>query len=126
MHPAPLHPDFIFVLLQVPTTESVEEAARALLRHLDTYPFGQVQVLVPHRSVQYDRAASLTGAEQGLAHMLGEGLTNKEIASRLKRSPDTVSSRLKRLYKKIEVKNRAEAVAYSIRSKTYPYGSNLP
>jgi len=58
---------------------------------------------------------SLTDREQEILQMIGEGLTNAEIAARLFIGETTVRTHLQRLLYKLQLKNRAEAIAYSQR-----------
>ena len=53
----------------------------------------------------------LTRRERQILALLGEGLGNKEIGVRLRVSPNTVTSHLKRLYAKLRVSNRAQAAS---------------
>jgi two-component system nitrate/nitrite response regulator NarL len=48
----------------------------------------------------------LTTRERQIIHVLAEGLTNKEIARRLKLAEGTVKVHLHRIYQKLEVANR--------------------
>ena len=47
--------------------------------------------------------------------LLGEGLVNKEIGVRLGVSEHTVKTHLAAVYEKLDVSNRAEAVATGLR-----------
>ena len=51
----------------------------------------------------------LTEREKQILRLVCDGLTNAEIALRLGISPETVKSELKRIFHKIEVKNRTQA-----------------
>jgi len=62
---------------------------------------------------------SLTTRESGILALLSEGLSNKEIADRVKISYDTVRAHLRHIYEKLHVRSRTEAV------KTYLKSSNL-
>ena len=52
--------------------------------------------------------ASLTPAEQDVVRLLGEGMTNKEIAARLFISPRTVQAHLTHVYTKLDVTSRVQ------------------
>jgi DNA-binding NarL/FixJ family response regulator len=58
---------------------------------------------------------ALSERETEVLHLLGEGLTNTEIASRLFISESTVRTYLRRLLEKLHLKNRGEAIAYAAR-----------
>jgi len=58
-----------------------------------------------------DPFSSLTAREQELLASLSRGLTNQQIAGDLSISLNTVKFHLKNLYGKLDVKNRAQAVA---------------
>lgn len=49
---------------------------------------------------------SLTTHEISVARLVGEALTNHQIASRLHISPHTVNFHLRRIYSKIEIHSR--------------------
>jgi DNA-binding CsgD family transcriptional regulator len=51
---------------------------------------------------------ALTDSEAAIAILVGEGLTNAEIAARLFISPRTVEANLTRIYRKMEVSSRAQ------------------
>ena len=58
----------------------------------------------------------LTRRELEVLHLLGEGLSNREIAERLFISPKTAEHHVSRIYGKLGVKSRAEAAAYAVRN----------
>lgn len=58
---------------------------------------------------------SLSAREIEVLHLVGEGLTNTEIGSRLFICESTVRTYLRRLLEKLHLRNRAEAVAYDCR-----------
>jgi len=58
---------------------------------------------------------ALTEREKQILRLVCDGLSNAEIADRLSISPETVKSELKRIFRKIEVKNRTQAAVLLIR-----------
>lgn len=52
----------------------------------------------------------LTNREMEVLHLISKGLSNKEIGKTLFVSNNTVKTHLLRTYKKLEVKNRIQAV----------------
>ena len=59
---------------------------------------------------------TLSTREAEVLQLLGEGLTNTEIARRLFIGESTVRTYLRRLLDKLHLKNRAEAIAYAART----------
>ncbi len=59
--------------------------------------------------------ANLTPQELRVLRLVGQGLSNEEIARRTSISASTVRSHLKRLYRKLRLHSRAEAVSYAAR-----------
>ncbi len=58
----------------------------------------------------------LTEREREVLMLVSEGATNREIAARLVISEHTVSFHVRNILAKLHLKNRAQAVAYAIRS----------
>ena len=58
---------------------------------------------------------SLSAREMDVLHLVREGLTNTEIGNRLFIGESTVRTYLRRLLDKLQLRNRAEAVAYATR-----------
>ena len=54
---------------------------------------------------------SLTVSERKVAHLVAEGLINREVARRLHVSPHTVNTHLRRVFEKLVVSNRVELAA---------------
>jgi DNA-binding NarL/FixJ family response regulator len=57
----------------------------------------------------------LSERERAIIGLMGRGLTNKQIAIRLRIAPETVKSHVKHLYTKLSVGNRIEAVTLASR-----------
>jgi two-component system response regulator DesR len=64
-------------------------------------------VFAPQRDAP---AALLTDREREVLDLIAQGATNPEIASRLYLSPHTVKEHTSSMYRKLKVRNRAEAV----------------
>jgi DNA-binding CsgD family transcriptional regulator len=62
----------------------------------------------------------LTNRENELLDLIAGGLTNREISDCLSISESTVENHIHHIYEKLEISNRAQAVAYFFRSKTIP------
>ena len=54
--------------------------------------------------------ASLSTRERAIVLLMGHGLTNKMIARQLRIAPETVKSHAKRIFLKLTVQSRAQAV----------------
>ncbi len=63
---------------------------------------------------------SLSPREREVLALIGEGLTTSEIAEKLVVSPGSVSTYIHRLIEKLHLKNKAEAMVYSLRHTTRP------
>jgi LuxR family maltose regulon positive regulatory protein len=70
---------------------------------------------LPSPSMMDDLAVLLTLREQEVLHLLGEHLTNQEIAARLCISSETVKRHSSSIFRKLDVKNRRAAALYARR-----------
>lgn len=59
---------------------------------------------------------ALSKREREVLRLLGEGLTNDQIAKRLFISPKTAEHHVGRIYRKLDLRTRAEAAAYAVRT----------
>jgi DNA-binding NarL/FixJ family response regulator len=62
----------------------------------------------------------LTAREQQVLHSLADGLSNSELATVLKLSEHTIKNHLFRIYNKLGVSNRMEAVLYALTPRNTP------
>ena len=92
------------------------QVSQEIKRHivLLLYEFGQsgIDIATVTRSdtSALVTAASITAREQKVLRLLAQGLSNREISQRLVITVNTVKSHLRRIYLKLEVQNRAQAV----------------
>jgi DNA-binding NarL/FixJ family response regulator len=79
------------------------------------------RVLERLRKAKFDerdpKLARLTAQEERILDMVGEGLTNREIAERIHLSDKTVKNYVSTILQKLEVARRAEAASYVARAK---------
>lgn len=61
------------------------------------------------------KQSSLTAREVEVLKLVGEGASNREIASRLYISENTVKNHLRNILQKLHFENRVQAAAYAIR-----------
>ena len=59
-------------------------------------------------------AEPLTERETQIVRMVVEGMSNKAIANRLGRGEGTIKSHLRNIYRKLQVRTRAEAAAHAV------------
>jgi len=62
-----------------------------------------------------DPLANLTSLERELFALVGQGLTNAEIAERMRLSPGTVRNYVSRLLRKLHLERRAQVVSLAAR-----------
>lgn len=55
----------------------------------------------------------ITGREREVLQLLADGCSNKEIAARLGLSPNTVKTHVARLFEKLQVARRTEAILHA-------------
>jgi len=74
---------------------------------------------------QANRSGLLSTREKEILTLVSHGLSNKEIANRCYVSEATIKAHLRRITEKMNVKNRAEAVATAIERGFIEIGHNL-
>jgi DNA-binding NarL/FixJ family response regulator len=68
----------------------------------------------PAKSVRLGRPGLLTKREEGVVHLVAEGLTNRDISHQLNLSEHTVRNYLFRIFNKVGTSNRLELALYAI------------
>jgi ATP/maltotriose-dependent transcriptional regulator MalT len=90
-----------------------QRLSKYLLQILTAFPAQQLPTKAQSAqrpSASHHLVESLTNRELQVLKLLQEHLTNKEIAAQLVISPGTVKSHTIRIYQKLEVKGRHQAV----------------
>lgn len=93
----------------VSRSESVErlvETCMAVAKGQMAFPFLDI------RSLKQDPIEQLSPRERTLLEALSKGLTNRELSKELEISENTVKFHLSNLFEKLDVKNRAQAIAF--------------
>lgn len=62
----------------------------------------------PKATLNRPRSVELTDREHAVAAMVGEALSNKQIAKRMLISPHTVNYHLRQIYRKLEINSRLQ------------------
>ncbi len=106
-----------YVLKQDPA-ESVLTALRTVGAggaHFSTAATPQMLAMIASGGTPEDPLAHLTDRERSLLELLGEGLSNRQIAERLFLGERTVKNYVSRLLRKLDLDRRAEAAVFAAR-----------
>jgi DNA-binding NarL/FixJ family response regulator len=82
---------------------------------LDPYASRQVMARLGDRMDGEDSVTALTGQEKRVLELIGEGLTNRQIAERMFLAEKTAKNYVSSLLAKLGMHRRAEAAAFSVR-----------
>ena len=82
---------------------------------LDPYASPQAMARLRDRAASEDRGAALTGQEKRVLELIGEGLTNRQIAERMFLAEKTAKNYVSSLLAKLGMHRRAEAAAFAVR-----------
>src|SRR5271170_4456182 len=82
---------------------------------LDPYASRQGMARLRDRGAAEDPAAALTGQEKRVLELVGEGLTNRQIAERMFLAEKTAKNYVSSLLAKLGTHRRAEAAAFAVR-----------
>jgi DNA-binding NarL/FixJ family response regulator len=82
---------------------------------LDPHPSRPVVAGLRDRVASEDPAASLTGQEKRVLELIGEGLTNRQIAERMFLAEKTAKNYVSSLLAKLGMHRRTEAAAFAVR-----------
>jgi DNA-binding CsgD family transcriptional regulator len=81
-------------------------ALRDAARDEERPPAPSIRITGPVRHAS--EWAELSDTERAVAHLVSQGLTNQQIASRVFRSPHTVNYHLRRIFQKLGIRSRVE------------------
>ena len=103
--------------------EAEARAALAVFENLGAVPdaeitttvLREIEVRTRERTSETSALASLTRREGEVLHLVAQGLTDKEIATRLVLSRHTVHRHVHSILNKLDLPSRAAAVAYAVR-----------
>lgn len=111
-----------YVLDDVPFDQIVQAVDQSLEGHavVPSHMLGALlRRVVERRRVERadrERLMSLTERERQVFGLAVRGMSNEELAQRLFMSPATARTHLQRVFKKLDIHSRAEAVAFAVRS----------
>ena len=110
-----------FVLKQIRGNDLVEAIRTVASGRSLLAPDVTKRVLERLRQARFDdkdpKLARLSPQEERILDMIGEGLTNREIAQRIHLSDKTVKNYVSTILQKLEVARRAEAASYVARAR---------
>lgn len=67
-------------------------------------------------AINGEKGSVLSAREKEIVSLIGKGLRNKEIASRLHITETTVKTHLTRIFQKLNIKARSELISYAIKT----------
>jgi len=109
-------------LLKDAPSQQVVEAIRSVVRGESVIHPSMTKKLLDFHVLKRDapQREELTEREKEVLHCLLEGLSNKEIAEKLFISDKTVTIHLSKIFKKLNVKSRSQAVIHTIQNQILP------
>ncbi len=111
-----------YLLKDVPEEEfrrilvGIDSGEAPLSRGLAARILEEFSRLAKEQSLGKAEGDGLTEREHGVLQMVASGATNREIGAALYISENTVNYHIKNILSKLHLKNRAQAVAYAIRT----------
>jgi two-component system response regulator DevR len=96
------------------------------LQHLMSLRLSELAELARDRGLDPEALSGLTGREREVLELLGEGLTNRQIARRLYLSEGTVKGHVHEILRKLKVRGRDEAVRVLRLERTVLRGPPAP
>ena len=94
----------------------VAQGEAPISRGLATKILGEFARHLQQDEVQAANKEDLTDREKEVLRLVAEGSTNRDIATRLNVTENTVKYHLKNILEKLHLRNRAQAVAYAMQT----------
>lgn len=108
-------------LLKDAPSDNVIDAIRAVAKGESIlHPSMTKKLINYHHQQQQPEEKALTQREKEVLICLVEGLSNKEIAQRLYISDKTVKIHVSKIFKKLNVKSRSQAVIFAVQNQIVP------
>jgi len=106
------------VLLGDSTPDQLAKAIKAVVKDEIWIDKTTVKnILYGINALQKDKTAHLSEKEKEVVNLVSKGYTNKEAAKKLHISEPTVKTHLNHIFRKLEIKNRAQLVTYAIKNQ---------
>jgi DNA-binding CsgD family transcriptional regulator len=100
-----------FGIVCIDQTEERRQWSESDLAYLDQFVLGLLSpILAEIRPSQSESRGSLTPAERAVVRLASLGMSYKEIAAELHKSPNTVDNQLRKIREKLGVRNQIELV----------------
>jgi DNA-binding NarL/FixJ family response regulator len=101
---------------RTPAARQQAETARSLLEHWPGWRRDEVDAELSRLDSAATKEGQLTPREREVAALLGEGLSNSELARRLYISPRTAAVHVSNILVKLGMSSRAEVAAWAVRN----------
>jgi len=94
---------------------SALRAVASGLSILDPQASHQIMTRLRQRAIAVDPVAALSGQEKRVLELIGEGLTNRQIAQRMFLAEKTVKNYVSSLLTKLSMQRRTQVAAFAVR-----------
>ncbi|MCP2260038.1 regulatory protein, luxR family [Streptoalloteichus tenebrarius] len=95
------------------TVSAGARQAREALRDARPGAAGPATSAVPRREASGEGWDLLSDTERRIADLVGQGLTNRQVAARVFLSPHTVNYHLRQIFRKLDVRSRVELARFT-------------
>lgn len=114
---AVLHKKISGVLLSKTNTTLLKKAIKAVHQGEVWLDKNTVKSIIHGvNAIKTEKDTNLSSREKEIVSLIGKGLRNKEIASKLHITDTTVKTHLTHIFQKLNLKGRSELISYAIKS----------